>query len=52
MKGVIGNLLGLCGVGLMAYGVWTRWPWAGFVVGGVFLFAVGMAMVIEAQRER
>jgi len=52
MKEIVGNVIGWIGIGLMAFGVWLRWPWAGFVVGGIFLFAVGTAAVVEESMNK
>lgn len=40
VPGLVRDLAGLCGVGLVSYGAWMIYPPAGFIAGG-FLLIVG-----------
>jgi len=49
MPGLIRDLAGLCGVGLVSYGAWMIYPPAGFIVAGILLI-VGTLMIALGKR--
>lgn len=49
MPGFLRDLVGLSGVGLVAYGAWLIYPPAGFITAG-FLLIVGALMVALGNR--
>ena len=49
MPGLIRDLAGLCGVGLVSYGAWMIYPPAGFIVAGILLI-VGALMIALGNR--
>lgn len=49
MPGLIRDLAGLCGVGLVSYGAWMIYPPAGFIVAGILLI-VGTLMIALGNR--
>lgn len=48
---VIRDLLGIAGAALMAYGAWLIFPPAGFIVGGLVLFALAVLSAFAAARQ-
>jgi len=49
IPGLIRDLAGLCGVGLVSYGAWMIYPPAGFIVAGILLI-VGTLMIALGNR--
>lgn len=49
MPGLMRDVAGLCGVGLVSYGAWLIYPPAGFIVGGAMLI-VGALMLALGHR--
>jgi len=49
MPGLIRDLAGLCGVGLVSYGAWMIYPPAGFIVASILLI-VGTLMIALGKR--
>lgn len=49
VPGLVRDLAGLCGVGLVAYGAWLIYPPAGFITGG-FLLIVGALLIALGNR--
>jgi len=49
MPGLVRDLAGLCGVGLVSYGAWMIYPPAGFIVAGILLI-VGALMIALGNR--
>ena len=49
MPGLVRDLAGLCGVGLVSYGAWLIYPPAGFITGGLLLI-IGALMVALGNR--
>lgn len=49
MPGLMRDLAGLCGVGLVSYGAWMIYPPAGFIVAGILLI-VGTLMIALGNR--
>ena len=49
VPGLVRDLAGLCGVGLVSYGAWLIYPPAGFIVGGSLLI-VGALLAAVGNR--
>jgi len=49
MPGLVRDLAGLCGVGLVSYGAWMIYPPTGFIVAGILLI-VGTLMIALGHR--
>ncbi|MCX7366290.1 MAG: hypothetical protein NTV97_31360 [Alphaproteobacteria bacterium] len=49
VPGLVRDLAGLCGVGLVSYGTWLIYPPAGFIAGG-FLLIVGALLLALGNR--
>jgi hypothetical protein len=49
MPGFLRDLVGLSGVGLVAYGAWLIYPPAGFIVGGCLLI-LGALLIALGNR--
>ena len=49
VPGLVRDLAGLCGVGLVSYGAWMIYPPAGFITGGLLLI-IGALMVALGNR--
>ncbi len=49
VPGLVRDLAGLCGVGLVSYGAWMVYPPAGFIAGG-FLLIVGALLIALGNR--
>ena len=49
VPGLVRDLAGLCGVGLVSYGAWLVYPPAGFITGGLLLI-IGALMVTLGNR--
>ena len=49
MPGLMRDVVGLCGVGLVSYGAWMIYPPAGFIAGG-FLLIVGALLLALGNR--
>ena len=49
VPGLVRDLAGLCGVGLVSYGAWMIYPPAGFITGGLLLI-IGALMVALGTR--
>ena len=49
VPGLVRDLAGLCGVGLVSYGAWLIYPPAGFIVGG-FLLILGALLLALGNR--
>ncbi len=49
MPGLVRDLAGLCGVGLVSYGAWLIYPPAGFIAAGILLI-VGTLLVALGNR--
>ena len=49
VPGLVRDLAGLCGVGLVSYGAWLVYPPAGFITGGLLLI-IGALMVALGNR--
>ncbi len=47
--GIVRDLAGLCGVGLVSYGAWLIYPPAGFITGGILLI-VGALLIALGNR--
>ena len=47
--GLVRDLAGLCGVGLVSYGAWTVYPPAGFITAGILLI-VGSLLIELGNR--
>ena len=49
VPGLVRDLAGLCGVGLVSYGAWMIYPPAGFITGGILLI-VGALLISLGNR--
>ena len=49
VPGLVRDLAGLCGVGLVSYGAWMIYPPAGFIAGGILLI-VGALLIALGNR--
>ena len=49
VPGLVRDLAGLCGVGLVAYGAWMIYPPAGFITAGLLLI-VGTLLIALGNR--
>ena len=49
VPGLVRDLAGLCGVGLVSYGAWMIYPPAGFITGGLLLI-VGALLISLGNR--
>ncbi|MFN0073046.1 MAG: hypothetical protein ACKVVP_16295 [Chloroflexota bacterium] len=49
---VIADLLAYVGSAIVAYGCWLAWPPLEFIVGGLFLVALGMLVAYVTPRRR
>lgn len=49
LPGIVRDLAGLCGVGLVSHGAWMVYPPAGFITAG-FLLIVGALLVALGNR--
>ena len=49
VPGLVRDLAGLCGVGLVSYGAWLIYPPAGFITGGILLI-VGALLISLGSR--
>jgi hypothetical protein len=49
VPGLVRDLVGLCGVGLVSYGAWMVYPPAGFITAG-FLLIVGTLLIALGNR--
>jgi hypothetical protein len=49
VPGLVRDLAGLCGVGLVSYGAWMIYPPAGFITGGILLI-VGALLISLGSR--
>jgi hypothetical protein len=49
MPGLMRDVAGLCGVGLVSYGAWMIYPPAGFITGGLLLI-VGTLLIALGNR--
>ena len=49
VPGIVRDLAGLCGVGLVSYGAWMIYPPAGFIVAGILLI-IGALMIALGNR--
>ena len=49
VPGLIRDLAGLCGVGLVSYGAWLIYPPAGFITAGILLI-VGALLIALGNR--
>ncbi len=49
MPGLVRDLAGLCGVGLVSYGAWMIYPPAGFITAGLLLI-VGTLLIALGNR--
>ena len=49
VPGLVRDLAGLCGVGLVSYGAWMSYPPAGFITWGLLLI-IGALMVALGNR--
>lgn len=49
MPGLMRDVAGLCGVGLVSYGAWMIYPPAGFITAGILLI-VGTLMIALGNR--
>lgn len=49
VPGLVRDMAGLCGVGLVSYGAWMIYPPAGFITGGLLLI-IGALMVALGNR--
>ena len=49
MPGLVRDLAGLCGVGLVSYGAWLIYPPAGFITAGILLI-VGSLLIALGNR--
>lgn len=44
MKSLAASVLQIAGIAAVSYGAWTIAHWAGYIVAGVGLFAIGFVM--------
>ena len=49
VPGLVRDLAGLCGVGLVSYGAWMVYPPAGFITAG-FLLILGALLIALGSR--
>ena len=49
VPGLVRDLAGLCGVGLVSYGAWLIYPPAGFITAGILLI-VGTLLIALGNR--
>ena len=49
VPGLVRDMAGLCGVGLVSYGAWLIYPPAGFITGGILLI-VGALLISLGSR--
>ena len=49
VPGLVRDLAGLCGVGLVSYGAWLIYPPAGFITGGILLI-IGTLLISLGSR--
>ena len=49
VPGLVRDLAGLCGVGLVSYGAWLIYPPAGFITAGILLI-VGALLISLGSR--
>jgi hypothetical protein len=49
VPGLVRDLAGLCGVGLVSYGAWLIYPPAGFVVGGLLLILGALLIALGSR---
>ena len=49
VPGLVRDLAGLCGVGLVSYGAWMIYPPAGFVVGGLLLILGALLIALGSR---
>ena len=49
MPGLVRDLAGLCGVGIVSYGAWLIYPPAGFITAGILLI-VGALLIALGNR--
>ena len=49
VPGLVRDLAGLCGAGLVSYGAWMIYPPAGFITAGILLI-VGTLMIALGNR--
>ena len=49
VPGIVRDLAGLCGVGLVSYGAWMIYPPAGFITAGILLI-VGTLLIALGNR--
>ena len=49
VPGLVRDLAGLCGVGLVSYGAWMIYPPAGFITAGILLI-VGALLISLGNR--
>lgn len=47
---VLSNIVELAGIAIIAYGVWTMWPWLGVVIAGIGVTILGMAISPPTRR--
>lgn len=50
MKSLFASVLQIAGIAAVSYGAWTLAEWAGYIVGGVGLFAIGYVLDLPAAR--
>lgn len=46
VPGLVRDLAGLCGVGLVSYGAWMIYPPAGFIVAGTLLIVGALTIAL------
>ncbi len=46
VPGLVRDLAGLCGVGLVSYGAWMIYPPAGFITAGVLLIVGALLLAL------
>ena len=46
VPGLVRDLAGLCGVGLVSYGAWMIYPPAGFIAGGILLIVGALLLAL------
>ena len=46
MPGLVRDLAGLCGVGLVSYGAWMIYPPAGFITAGILLIVGALLLAL------
>ncbi len=46
LPGLMRDLAGLCGVGLVSYGAWLIYPPTGFIVGGGLMIAGALLLAL------